>query len=339
MESKYLTADISHKPRAQEATIYQDGTRWYAYFDAEFPKDPITTIEYFQLPWLPGYKKIVHNANGQSKFKDMKFKGTSIELIHAHYISTISVYYWNGDTGYDHPLIIQVGEGSYYAKENGDSHWSLLGKMDNHALLMKLDELNCGANDAHIVDICQVSGNYMCQSCNNVQISLTCDVFRVACSEFCMYTHHVKNGHVGRTIEGHVSLLGLEASKNDSSLYVFCYKGFKLLISMQLFSILTYEFFTRNAVYGETWTKMTSLSPKNPYDIYKILDTLKRVAGESDDAHSRMKRFGISALIGAGLACIIMTLYYLIPVKKAGVVIESVKYMLKPKEVKYLTME
>ncbi|EKX72850.1 hypothetical protein BEWA_014090 [Theileria equi strain WA] len=158
--SKSVTVDINNRPGGGE--VQQDGKGYYYEIDGG---RVLLTDDWY--PDLEGtYRKLTHTPAGGCTIGDIKKGGipqTGFPDLAVY--STISIFYWELDSSYSNPLVIQLGEGNNEYYKHDGSTWSKDIEATGN-LREELNKQNCKKNNAHIVNLSQKKSGYNCPSCN-----------------------------------------------------------------------------------------------------------------------------------------------------------------------------
>ncbi|AFZ79873.1 hypothetical protein BEWA_027220 [Theileria equi strain WA] len=114
-----------------------------------------------------GYTKITQQGQYGRPFRILStyctFKGGQIQLDKPKLenVTSVSVYYWEGDTAFKNPLILELqcvkGQKyqEFYTRSADGKKWMHASNIDSSKLADDLDVLNCEYNNAVPVDICK----------------------------------------------------------------------------------------------------------------------------------------------------------------------------------------
>ncbi|EKX72822.1 hypothetical protein BEWA_013810 [Theileria equi strain WA] len=159
--SKPATVDINNRPGGGE--VQQDGKGYY--YDSDGNGRVNLTDEWYPDP--EGiYRKFTHTPEDGCTIGDIKKGGipqTGFPDLAVY--STISIFYWELDSSYSNPLVIQLGEGNNEYYKHDGSTWSKDIEATGN-LREELNKQNCKKNNAHIVNLSQKKSGYNCPSCN-----------------------------------------------------------------------------------------------------------------------------------------------------------------------------
>ncbi|EKX74161.1 hypothetical protein BEWA_041990 [Theileria equi strain WA] len=312
-KDRVMKIDISFKPNKDNISIDSHGRKFYYYKD-ESSGNYVTVEEYSGLKNFPGYIQVKHRAEARYKISEVKNEGKNTGIYCGHFGSDfVSIYYWTRDEDRKNPLLIEVdGKSEYYTPSKEYDKWDFQRHITLNEILKKLDKQNCSRNNAHIIDINRIDGNYNCPSCNKCLIELE----KVSNSNYTMCDHHTKYWYdkVGRIKEGSINFTGLETISEFRRACVYHYKNRIPLIYLQL-EDGDYKggWFTREMMYGSNWI-LANNAPLSAYEKQGVTSFLKEINKEN---------YNIFQIIKLPIACAVLGTFSLFSTCEAYCIIFS----------------
>ncbi|AFZ79945.1 hypothetical protein BEWA_027940 [Theileria equi strain WA] len=293
MVGQYEAAiDISKVPGKHDLEEDGDKNNEYYYQDG---KEGIIVILTENLPKAPGYKKLEYKPEDHgTQIKGIK-KGDTPQNVLPNpsgysNVTEVAVYYWELDSSYSNPLLIQLVElGSddkYYTWQSGNN-WHQQSDITADTLKENLDRQNCKRNGAHIVNI-----SYKLRGTTSYGIGYYCPVCnqRITVSyldppdhdHYHYYSHTI--GHPGSSSSISVSgfkdkdnyQVGLPPVKGAQFISVYWrqFTGKPLLIAYQQ---RPEGWFKRNASDGNTWSEVSPNLIPDPRDTSHYRNKIKEL--------------------------------------------------------------
>ncbi|AFZ79838.1 hypothetical protein BEWA_026870 [Theileria equi strain WA] len=214
------------------------------------------------------YERFTHKPGGgidRMRLLSTKKGGTSIPfedpMIYTTPYSEAYVYFWEGDSSHTSPLILQLGESTFY-KLHGKK-WKHESGINEGTLKKKLDKENCAWNQAHVAKIAEKgtgSGtNYQCIGCSK---PITVRNYPVIGYSYSI--HYIAGSYIRRFKDGGTEQIELALTGKISSVYVYHYPltdGIPLLIRLSGSSAIWFE---KESIDSNNW-KQISNNPQGNY--------------------------------------------------------------------------
>ncbi|EKX73355.1 hypothetical protein BEWA_054110 [Theileria equi strain WA] len=233
-----------------------------------------------------GYSKFEHSLRGGTfKVKSVVHGGNTLNGITSSTpVNSVSFFYWSEDSSYANPLLVQLGENTYYSWSSGND-W---GPDSSSDLIRKLDKQNCRRNSAHVANISHhTTTSYNCYACSGQSINTVSS--DESGGKYKKVVHTISsagNDKIGRVDDGHPPQYGIKITASITSLTTFNYpKANNKALIIHVGS----GWFKRKRKDGDEWVSAEE-DKLDGDDSSNILPLLKSINGDKEGLSEEVKK-------------------------------------------------
>ncbi|EKX72393.1 hypothetical protein BEWA_048600 [Theileria equi strain WA] len=205
--------------------VKHDGGNKYHYCDKENDGERVDITLETDPVKFPGYNKLVHKPfTSGVKIQSIKYyEEASGDFNYSlDKCTSVSVYYWERDDGYEKLLLLEVettDNGKKYYVMGKTTEWKDTN-IQHDDLFTLLERENCTMNKAHHINISKKDGQpYDCHSCDH-QIRASSFNFK---GEYRKVTHEPNDGYVGRITDGEGNINEIDLPADVTTVEVYWY--------------------------------------------------------------------------------------------------------------------